>query len=428
MNHDHRDPNQVKVTGVDRRAGTAHVRLAFDHPVAGFGLGALRALLPDTPSRRCTPRKSAFHSGTGEPGESVGMSVADGRRLRDGLGGHGRRQTSKTASGDRDGRRLVDVKDGRDTDGSTRPSSRGTSLRSPLTIGTSNMRIGILTGGGDVPGLNACIKAVVGPGNRGRERGHRHPAWLGWSRRGQRRHADGMDVSFVPLTTSSVRTIDRYGGTTLHTSRTNPGQDRPRGHPRRAPPHGSAATAPGTGPPTSRLSPRGARAAEDRRPRPDRRRRHALVRAEDARRGSAGGGHPQDDGQRRPRDRLLHRLLNCGHPRRRVRPRPCAPPPARTSGSRWSSCSRYSGETSLITAYLAGVDRCVISEVPVNVDRLAELLCRGQASQRLALRHGDDLRGARLGVATWSRAVRRMPMAIRSWEGWDGPSPGCSGS
>ncbi len=35
---------------------------------------------------------------------------------------------------------------------------------------------------------------------------------------------------------------------------------------------------------------------------------------------------------------------------------------------------RYSGETSLITAYLAGVDRCVISEVPVDVDRLAELL------------------------------------------------------
>jgi 6-phosphofructokinase 1 len=35
---------------------------------------------------------------------------------------------------------------------------------------------------------------------------------------------------------------------------------------------------------------------------------------------------------------------------------------------------RYSGETSLITAYLAGVDRAVISEVPFDVDRLAELL------------------------------------------------------
>ena len=35
---------------------------------------------------------------------------------------------------------------------------------------------------------------------------------------------------------------------------------------------------------------------------------------------------------------------------------------------------RYSGETSLITAYLAGVDRAVISEVPFDVDRLGELL------------------------------------------------------
>ena len=35
---------------------------------------------------------------------------------------------------------------------------------------------------------------------------------------------------------------------------------------------------------------------------------------------------------------------------------------------------RYSGETSLITAYLAGVDRAVISEVPFDIDRLAMLL------------------------------------------------------
>jgi 6-phosphofructokinase 1 len=35
---------------------------------------------------------------------------------------------------------------------------------------------------------------------------------------------------------------------------------------------------------------------------------------------------------------------------------------------------RYSGETSLITAYLAGVDRAVISEVPCDVDKLSALL------------------------------------------------------
>jgi 6-phosphofructokinase 1 len=35
---------------------------------------------------------------------------------------------------------------------------------------------------------------------------------------------------------------------------------------------------------------------------------------------------------------------------------------------------RYSGETSLITAYLAGADRAVISEVPFDVERLAGFL------------------------------------------------------
>ena len=35
---------------------------------------------------------------------------------------------------------------------------------------------------------------------------------------------------------------------------------------------------------------------------------------------------------------------------------------------------RYSGETSLITAYLSGVDRAIISEVPFEIDKLAELL------------------------------------------------------
>jgi 6-phosphofructokinase 1 len=37
---------------------------------------------------------------------------------------------------------------------------------------------------------------------------------------------------------------------------------------------------------------------------------------------------------------------------------------------------RYSGETSLVSAYLAGVDRAIISEVPFDLDRLADLLMR----------------------------------------------------
>jgi 6-phosphofructokinase 1 len=84
------------------------------------------------------------------------------------------------------------------------------------------MRIGILTGGGDVPGLNAAIKAVV----------HR-AADHGWDVLGFRRGWAGplrIDVRdpktiaewTVPLTVQNVRTIDRTGGTILHTSRTNP--------------------------------------------------------------------------------------------------------------------------------------------------------------------------------------------------------------
>ena len=41
---------------------------------------------------------------------------------------------------------------------------------------------------------------------------------------------------------------------------------------------------------------------------------------------------------------------------------------------------RYSGETSLITAYLAGVDRAVISEVPVDINRLADYLTADRAA------------------------------------------------
>jgi ATP-dependent phosphofructokinase / diphosphate-dependent phosphofructokinase len=84
------------------------------------------------------------------------------------------------------------------------------------------MRIGILTGGGDVPGLNPCIKAVV---NRAAENGWEvvgiRKGWAGLL------HFNPEDETsrsewLEPLSTKSVRTIDRYGGTHLHTSRTNP--------------------------------------------------------------------------------------------------------------------------------------------------------------------------------------------------------------
>jgi 6-phosphofructokinase len=83
-------------------------------------------------------------------------------------------------------------------------------------------RVGILTGGGDVPGLNSVIKSVVYRGSEigceviGIRRG-----WEGLT------HVNLDDPAsrtryILPLDRANTRTIDRTGGTFLHTTRTNP--------------------------------------------------------------------------------------------------------------------------------------------------------------------------------------------------------------
>ena len=74
------------------------------------------------------------------------------------------------------------------------------------------MRIGILTGGGDCPGLNAVIRAVV---RRSTERGHAMVA----VRDGWRGLTEGL---FEPLGRREVSGILPRGGTILGTTRTNP--------------------------------------------------------------------------------------------------------------------------------------------------------------------------------------------------------------
>jgi len=83
-------------------------------------------------------------------------------------------------------------------------------------------RVGILTGGGDVPGLNSVIKSVV---YRGAEIGCEvvgiRRGWEGLT------HVDLTDPAsraryILPLNRENTRTIDRTGGTYLHSSRTNP--------------------------------------------------------------------------------------------------------------------------------------------------------------------------------------------------------------
>lgn len=90
-------------------------------------------------------------------------------------------------------------------------------------IGRLTMRIGILTGGGDVPGLNQCIKALTSGASE-----------LGWEVLGIRRGWTGLlHIDFNAsdeanrtwverLTPEITRTIDRSGGTILHTSRLMP--------------------------------------------------------------------------------------------------------------------------------------------------------------------------------------------------------------
>ena len=88
------------------------------------------------------------------------------------------------------------------------------------------MKIGVLTGGGDVPGLNPCIRSITLSADD-----------LGWQVIGFRRGWQGfleidaddpasIAANSMPLTRESVRGIDRMGGTILHTSRTDPRADR----------------------------------------------------------------------------------------------------------------------------------------------------------------------------------------------------------
>lgn len=82
------------------------------------------------------------------------------------------------------------------------------------------MKIGVLTSGGDAPGMNAAIRAVV---RRGISLGHQVY--------GIRRGYDGLlDGDIIPMSVSSVADIIHRGGTILHTARsdrflTSEGQD-----------------------------------------------------------------------------------------------------------------------------------------------------------------------------------------------------------
>jgi 6-phosphofructokinase 1 len=232
------------------------------------------------------------------------------------------------------------------------------------------MRIGILTGGGDVPGLNAAIKAFV---NRLNTAGHQVVGLRrGWASLVESNPDDPESLArnSIPLDPVRVRTIDRTGGTFLHTSRTNPSNVNPANVPDFLKDEYS-------GEDTQDLTPHSLKVIEALE-------LDGLV---------AIGGD----------DTLSYalRLHNEGIPITGI-PKTmdndvmgtdyCIGFSTAVTRSvdfihnlRTSTGSheriavvelfgRYSGETSLIAAYLAGVDRAIISEVPFDPEKLTRLL------------------------------------------------------
>jgi ATP-dependent phosphofructokinase / diphosphate-dependent phosphofructokinase len=232
------------------------------------------------------------------------------------------------------------------------------------------MRLAVLTGGGDVPGLNPCIKAFV---TRVTAAGHEvvglRRGWAGLL------ECDLDDPASVAanvqrLDPAVVRTIDRSGGTMLHTSRTNPGNVRSSEVPEFL---------------VGRLDGDGPFDFTD----------HILNVIENLEIDALvpiGGDDTLSYALRlhdeqvpiiaipKTMDNDVHGTDYCIGFSTAVTRGVQFIHNLRTSAGSHERIAvvelfgRYSGETSLITAYLAGVDRAVISEVPFDPDRLAELL------------------------------------------------------
>ncbi len=237
------------------------------------------------------------------------------------------------------------------------------------------MRIGILTGGGDVPGLNAAIKAVV---NRAAEQGHEvmglKRGWAGLLHVNPDDPAS-MEEFAQPMDQNWVRTIDRSGGTVLHSSRTQPSKVKADDVP-------DFLTAPDDQEPPYDFTPHAIEVL-------DAYGIDVLI--------PIGGDDTLSYGLRlhnegvpviaipKTMDNDVHGTDYCiGFSTAVTRGVPVIRNLRTSTGAHERIAvvelfGRYSGETSLITAYLAGVDRAVISEVPVQIDRLAEFLVADRA-------------------------------------------------
>jgi 6-phosphofructokinase 1 len=241
------------------------------------------------------------------------------------------------------------------------------------------MRIAILTGGGDVPGLNPCIKAAV---NRVEAAGGTmigiRRGWKGLLSSNPDDPAS-VEANTVQLDAGAVRTIDRTGGTFLHTSRTNPGRVGPDDVPDflsgDIPPGPEGGPYDFTGHVLRVLEHLGV---------------DALL--------PIGGDDTLSYGLRmheegvpviaipKTMDNDVHGTDYCiGFSTAVSRGVEFIHNLRTSTGSHERIAvvelfGRYSGETSLVTAYLAGVDRALISEIPFDVDRLADLITKDKAA------------------------------------------------
>lgn len=238
------------------------------------------------------------------------------------------------------------------------------------------MKIAVLTGGGDVPGLNPCLKTAV---NRICDAGSEVVGIRrGW---GGLLNADPSDAASlaantVALNPGVVRKIDRTGGTFLHTSRSNPGRV-----PDADVPPFLRSEVSGEGPhdlTSNAIAVLDALGVE------------ALI--------AIGGDDTLSYALRmhnegvpviaipKTMDNDVHGTDYCiGFSTAISRGVDFIHNLRTSTGSHERIAvvelfGRYSGETSLITAYLAGVDRALISEVPFDVDRLAELVMQDKAA------------------------------------------------
>jgi ATP-dependent phosphofructokinase / diphosphate-dependent phosphofructokinase len=233
------------------------------------------------------------------------------------------------------------------------------------------VRIGVLTGGGDVPGLNPCIKAVVdrviydGHDVLGLRRG-----WGGLLDYDLDDPEGSNERCTIPLDYEAVRTVDRTGGTFLHTSRTNPQRVGTNDVP-----HFLKRDAIGDGPHDFT--------------------EHVLAVLEHLELDALipiGGDDTLSYALRlheegfpviaipKTMDNDVHGTDYCiGFSTAVTRSVEFIHQLRTSTGSHERIAvielfGRYSGETSLISAYLASVDRAVISEVPFDPERLAALL------------------------------------------------------